>query len=765
MENNVQRLELMPTYIKVALESHDVSTAEIQLIAGADLLPSGEFGETWVVATKAQVLILSGKITGGEEEKSKKGDVESERQWQEEGYLTYELKDIESFDSESLASSGMLTAQVSGQAQVFCRYSNTQVRKFGMMAKLLNKMVKGKELTEEDFKDDHAPAYCPKCGMMYPDQTRKVCPKCLDRRAIFMRVLSFVPRYKVAIGIILLCMFASSALNLLNPYIGGNIFFDDVLKSGGKYEGKILMVVLVMFGSRLLALLINIFYLRINAGITAEIIYDLKTEIFTAMQRLSLSFYSNRQTGALMTHVNNDANNLQYFFHDGLPFFIVNSVTLIGIGVTMTLVNWKLALCVFLPVPFIVVFVRKLFPRMWRLFHRTFRRNSSMNSLLNDTLTGARVVKGFGKEETEVNRFEGVNEGVRVVNADVGRMTSTAFPLLYFIMGIGGFIVWGLGGWQVAKGSMTFGTLMTFTGYIGMIYGPLQFMTQIVQWWTNCMNSAQRIFEILDSVSDVPEPQNPVRVPKIEGEISIKNISFSYEPNKPIVQDINLDIKAGEMLGVVGHSGAGKSTLMNLITRLYDVEEGSISIDGTNVKEIATKDLRTQIGMVLQETYLFMGSIAENIAYAKPDATKEEIIQAAKAANAHDFIIKLPEGYDTVIGRRGQNLSGGERQRVSIARAILQNPRILILDEATASLDTETEGQIQEALERLIKGRTTISIAHRLSTLRNADRLVVIEKGKIVEEGTHSELAKKKGVYFTLLQKQSEALKIQGVGE
>ncbi len=280
------------------------------------------------------------------------------------------------------------------------------------------------------------------------------------------------------------------------------------------------------------------------------------------------------------------------------------------------------------------------------------------------------------------------------------------------------------------------------------------------------MNSAQRIFEVLDAVPDVAESHDPVKLPGgLKGNIELKNVTFSYEPNKPVLHEINLEIKAGEMIGLVGHSGAGKSTLTNIITRLYDVNEGEILIDGVNIKDIAFADLRPHIGMVLQDTYLFRGSIAENIAYARPEASNDDIIKAAKAANAHDFIIKMPDGYDTVLGVRKSNLSGGERQRISIARALLHNPKILILDEATASVDTDTERQIQEALERLVKGRTTIAIAHRLSTLRNADRLVVVEKGKIVETGTHSELLKSEGAYFKMVQKQKEALKIRGVGE
>ena len=295
------------------------------------------------------------------------------------------------------------------------------------------------------------------------------------------------------------------------------------------------------------------------------------------------------------------------------------------------------------------------------------------------------------------------------------------------------------------------------------VFGPMMGLADMVQWMANTLNASNRIFEIIDSVPEVKNSDSPVSIPYIEGHVEMRDVTFSYEINKPVLHGITVDVKPGEMIGLVGHSGAGKSTITNLITRLYDINDGEILIDGIPIKEIEIKDLRRQIGMVLQDTYLFIGTIAQNIAYAKPDASEEEILLAAKAANAHDFITKLPDGYDTIVGVGGHDLSGGEKQRLSIARAILHNPRIFILDEATSAVDTETERLIQEAMERLVKGRTTFAIAHRLSTLRNADRLMVIEKGKLVELGTHEELYKLKGIYYELHRKQKEALKLRGV--
>ncbi len=763
------RLEAIPEYVKKSLAERNVWPASIKLTAGADLSIDGDFCETWIVITDESLVLIRGPVTSsvsftGTGEKSRTKARES-KSWRVDAFETYPLEEVEGLKVENLASSCILILKTKNGEKALCCFTNSHSRKFRLMAKLLDKVKKGEELVDEDFVDDRPLSYCPKCGMLYPDQARPVCPRCLDKRSIFLRVLSFVPRYKVQTTLIILFMLLSSALNLLSPYLGGQVLFDEVLAEGGKYYGRVFEIILVIILARLLSLLISITYARINAGMTAEVIYDLKTEIFSAMQRLSLSFYSRKQTGSLMTRVNSDAMHLQYFFHDGLPYFIVNCVNIIGIGTVMVIMNWKLALMVLIPAPLIVLFLRKSWPKLYALFGRRYRKSSSMNSLLNDTFKGFRVVKAFGKEMREIERFGRANEGVYSVDIGLGNMIHTMFPLVSLGMTLGGIIVWAAGGTQVISGSLSFGTLMTFANYIGMIYGPLEFMTHIVDWWNSCMNSAQRIFEVLDAVPEVTEKPDPVRLPDMKGEIELKNVTFSYEPNKPVLQDINIKIKAGEVIGLVGHSGAGKSTIANLITRLYDVQEGSISIDGINVKDLAIKDLRKQIGMVSQETYLFIGTIAENISYAKPDATMEEIISAAKAANAHEFIMKLPDGYDTRIGTGGRDLSGGERQRISIARAILHDPKILILDEATASVDTDTERQIQEALEKLVKGRTTISIAHRLSTLRNADRLYVLENGKIVEEGTHAELIRARGVYYKLYTKQSEALKMRGVGD
>ncbi|MGL6173270.1 MAG: ABC transporter ATP-binding protein, partial [Cellulosilyticaceae bacterium] len=642
-------------------------------------------------------------------------------------------------------------------------FSNSCYGEFNHLTRTFRAIKEGKELTKEDLGQEERNLICPKCHRRYEDPVKKICYGCIDKKAIFKRLFSYLLNYKSSIFWILICMFISSLLNMVIPYLTGNIFFDRILGAPEIVFGKVTGCILLMLGAKVIATGIGIIYGRINAEFSTQVVFDIKNEIFTALQKLSLSFYNNKQTGGLMNNVNGDATQLQYFFHDQAPFFVVNSITMIGILVIMFSLEWRLTLLTLSPIPIVIWALYGLFPKMSLSYTRRFKKASAVNSIINDSLNGVRVVKAFGKEEEEIERFNQASKGLYDINIAQGNLIETAYPLIQFLMGLSSLVIWGYGGWLVVCGEMTVGTLISFTGYIGMLLGPLQFMTRITQMWSECMNAAARIFEIMDTVPEIKENQKPIRMPEIRGDVTLENVSFEYEANKPVLHNINVEVKKGEMIGLVGHSGAGKSTLTNIITRLYDVQEGEIRIDGVPIKEISLKDLHAQIGIVLQETTLFIGTLAENIAYAKPSATREEIINAAKIANAHDFISKLPDGYDTKVGARGHSLSGGEKQRIAIARAVLLDPKILILDEATASLDTETEKLIQEALERLVKGRTTFAIAHRLSTLRNADRLMVVEKGKIEEIGTHEELITQKGIYYKLVRKQQEALKLQGV--
>lgn len=674
-----------------------------------------------------------------------------------------DIDGIETVFTVNLVASGLFVLK-ENEERVIGAFTNEQMSNAARLVSIFNKIKKQEEISDEDVEERQENNTCPKCGKRYPEEGRQICPKCMKKHAIFSRLLSFAGQYKLLMFFIVLFMLLNSATGLAIPYLQGTVLFDQALGNTGDFAGQIGLVILLIFAFRTISLLFGVLFSMLNARLSANVVFDLKASVFAAMQRLSLSFFQKKQTGQLMTRVSNDAQELQFFFVDGISYFIVNAMNIVGITVIMLVMDWKLTLICFIPIPFVLLMIRWVFPKLWRLSWRRHRRISTLNAMISDTIQGTRVVKAFGKENQEIHRFHRANTAYSESEQSFNLMSSTIFPILTIITQFGGVLIWAFGGWRVMQGSISFGEIMTFVSYIYMLYGPLQFMNNIVNWWSSCMSAAQRIFEIQDSVSDVAEKETAVHVDQMKGDIRLSGVTFGYEPNKPILKEVSMHAKPGQMIGVVGHSGAGKSTLVNLISRLYDVTEGAISIDGVNVKDLSLDTMRKNIGIVSQEVYVFMGTIAENIAYADPECSMDDIIHAARIANAHDFIEKLPDGYDTIVGTGGHSLSGGEKQRISIARAVLHNPRILILDEATASLDTETELQIQEALETLIQGRTTIAIAHRLSTLRNADYLLVMDAGKVVEEGTHDQLMTQEGIYHGLVKKHDEALSMRKVG-
>jgi ATP-binding cassette subfamily B protein len=392
-------------------------------------------------------------------------------------------------------------------------------------------------------------------------------------------------------------------------------------------------------------------------------------------------------------------------------------------------------------------------------YHKVGQKWGRLHTQLNESLSGIRVVKAFVREDGEWNKFSQRNGELAMSGMVADRWWYRSEAVVNLFIGTAPLINWGYGGYLVLTGDIKFGTLMAMQILLWQVYGPLQWFGQVNQWFSRAMAGAERVFEVVDAQPETYDQPDAIKLPVLKGDVKFTDVRFGYDKSNPVLKGINLEIKAGEMIGLVGRSGAGKSTTMNLLCRFYEVDSGTLTVDGIDVKDIALEDLRKHIGIVLQEPFLFNGTIAENIAYGKPGASIEDVIAAARAACAHEFIVQKPDGYDTQVGEKGSRLSGGERQRVSIARAILNNPRILILDEATSSVDVETEKRIQQAIGNLTAGRTTFAIAHRLSTLRNADRLVVLEKGQIVEQGTHTELMDKKGVFYNLVETQKQTSK------
>ena len=469
-----------------------------------------------------------------------------------------------------------------------------------------------------------------------------------------------------------------------------------------------------------------------------------------------------------MTQVNEDANTIYSFFCDGVPYLLINIVQITVVTVLLFTIQPILALFSLITVPVFLFLMRWLFRRERMLHQRRYSNSRRMNGFLADVFSGMRVVKAFSKEDEEIKRFTGQNDALAQSERKLSLFTNFSWPAAHQILYLGTVIAWALGGWMiiVGVGGMTYGRILTFIAYMGMIFAPLEFFIHFLDWTANCSNSMQRLFEIMDAEPDVYEKEDALSPETMDGSVSFSHVSFSYQKGKRIIDDVSFEVPAGHILGIVGHTGAGKSTIANLMMRMYDADDGEIRLGGYPIKDLKLASIYQSVAIVSQETYLFIGTILDNIRYARADASLEEVIEAAKCAGAHDFIMKLPDAYHTRVGFGYKDLSGGERQRISIARAILKNPRILILDEATAAMDTGTERRIQEALGKLIEGKTTIMIAHRLSTLRDADELVVIEHGKLAERGTHKELLEKEdGIYKKLYTLQEEALKSAGISE
>jgi ATP-binding cassette subfamily B protein len=489
------------------------------------------------------------------------------------------------------------------------------------------------------------------------------------------------------------------------------------------------------------------------ALVSERIAADLRTASFEHLLQLSLDYFGSKRTGDLIARVGSETDRISVFLSlHALDF--ATDVLMIGMtAVILFTINPTLAVVTLVPLPFIVWMIHIVRDRLRTGFEKIDRVWGDVTSVLADTIPGVRVVKAFAQEKREATRFRDANQRNLEVNDKLNRTWSLFTPTVSLLTDIGLLVVWAFGVWLVSRGSITVGVLTAFIAYIGRFYGRLDSMSRIVSVTQKAAAGAKRIFDILDHVSNVPDPADPVPLTRLEGRIDVERVSFRYG-SRGVIRDLSLAIKPGEMVGLVGHSGSGKSTMVNLVCRFYDVSDGAIKVDGVDIRRFAVADFRRHIGLVLQEPFLFFGTVAENIAYGKPDATRAEIIAAARAAHAHEFILRLPHGYDSIVGERGQGLSGGERQRISIARALLIDPKILILDEATSSVDTETEQEIQKALDNLVRGRTTIAIAHRLSTLKKADRLVVMDRGRVVEEGPHDELIARQGAYWRLYEAQ-----------
>ena len=756
--------EKLPEAIQKEFDSISEPGEDIQMTVSSDMNLEGNFEESWLLATNRRILVFS-------------SDNEMDHR------LIHEvpLADIDKVELKNYVGNGILEVKTADRAIELLRFSRTALHRNGLaevpkaIDRLLERIGQGVDerravavVSERDRSSEHGRIHrCEKCGNIIPFWT-DTCPHCLEKGTLLARLFGYLKPYWHLAVIAFILLISTVALSRLVPPVITKQLMDRVFKpidptTDAQRFHLLGVYVLALIGAHILSTGLGTIRTYMMQWMGNKIVLDLRTSAYEYLQRLSLSFYNKKETGRLMSRISYDTGNLQDFIVNGIQEFLRSIFELIGMCVILFVMNWRLAALTLIPIPTLIVGSVIFGKKMHIVYHKVWRRMAGISAILADTIPGVRVVKAFVAEDREVDRFNDESEEYFKSSMRAAKLSTIYFPIMGFATFAGGIIVRWFGGRDVITEKMTLGGLMLFMSYMYQFYEPIQSLTRLNHSLQRAAAAAERVFEILDAQPEIQDKKDAIELPAIRGDIKFDNVFFSYDDEKNALDGISFDIKAGEMVGLSGPSGAGKTTLINLLGRFYDVTEGSVTIDGYNIKDLKVRSLRDQIGIVLQDPFLFHGSIADNIAYSKPNASRVEIIAAAKAANAHDFIIKFPDGYDTLLAERGGGLSGGEKQRISIARAILKNPRILILDEATSSVDTETESLIQSAIERLVKGRTTFAIAHRLSTLRKADKLIILDKGKIPEMGTHDELLDNNGLYRRLVDMQSELSKVKAI--
>ena len=748
----MQELDTIPRLLEVAPESivakfDLVQDEDVLIQVHTDLVADGSFGMQWVVVTPTRVMLIEpGENTA---------------------VIRVAVDQIQVARTEALIGGGRLDIEREGASPLSIPYSNSLAAKFSEVARGIEQLRKGEPFFINDQLDR---TRCEKCNRLLPEKNG-ICPACIKKLATLKRIASFMAPYKGRAVILAFASIATTVAELMPPLVTRRLV-DDVLAPAA--EGTTTLddrldllglLVLALGGVRVWSWGAELIHHWVVAWLGARVTTDIRAQLYRRLEMLSLQFYDKRSTGGLISRVSRDAEMMQDFLVDGLPYLIIEGLMIVGILGFLFSMSWKITLFILVPVPLMMLWSILFWKRMRKLYNRYSRGWSKLGTRLDEALHGIRIVKAFAQEAREVEGFNKCNEELGQASRRASRNWIGLWSTMGLVTGLGILIVWFFGGSEVLRGELTLGTLMAIYYYMWLVYGPLEWFAEVNSWMTRAFAGAERIFEVIDAPPEDYEDPDAVAMPRMTGRVDFDKVTFGYDKSKPVLHEIELAVEPGEMIGLVGRSGVGKTTTINLVSRFYDVDRGVLSVDGVDIRKIRLQDLRSQIGIVSQEPVLFSGTIAENISYGKPGATLMEILDAGRAANAHQFIMAKPDGYDTQIGERGAGLSGGERQRIAIARAILHDPRVLILDEATSSVDVETEKQIQESIAALTKGRTTFAIAHRLSTLRNADRLVVLEAGRIVEIGTHDELLKLGGRFAELVRLQREIAEIIAIKE
>jgi ATP-binding cassette subfamily B protein len=731
-----------PTRLPIDLRRHVEALwdgAPVQLYALADLDHAHQLAATWVLLGPTH---LATARRDGE-------------RWEVESVWRSRVQAV--IEAPGLSATTLtLLGRPGDPALLVVRYSHRQRRAVENLRFVLEEALEGRRVTPGDADGEYVDA------VARPVRDAQAL-MAGQRVAVIRRLLGYLKPYRRRLGMGMAAATIITVVSLVPPYLAGYLI-DRVIRpaqEGAVPIGRAGLIASIAIAAMALVYLIKsgaaIVRLRLMAILGEWVARDLRAELYEHIQRLSLSFFSRKKTGSLITRVSSDTDRLWDFVAFGVVDVSLSIVMLAGLSTVLLTLDWRLGLVMTVPVPFLCWLIYRHGEALNRRFLRAWRKWSRMTDVLSDTIPGIRVVKAFNQEDREIERFATRSEDVTEEVSHLHRLWTTFWPLLTLAVQVTTVLVWVIAVPRLLGHgtALSTGTFISFLLYTTMFVAPIEVIGQIARTMNRATTSAHRIFEVMDTEPEVRDGVRPVRLEPVRGRVTFQRVTFAYDGVRQVLKGVSFDVLPGELVGLVGSSGGGKSTIVNLIARFYDVTGGVVRIDGVDVRELETGHYRRQIGMVLQDPYLFHGTVLENIRYGLPEASPGDVIAAAQAANAHDFVCKLPNGYDTVVGERGHTLSGGERQRVSIARAILHDPRILILDEATSSVDTETEREIQQALDRLIAGRTVFAIAHRLSTLRRASRLFVIEDGRLVESGTHRELlARHDGRYRRLHEMQ-----------